>query len=552
MNEMINWIKAEGEGHWLFIAFPVALLCLFIWLKGRRLRFLIPSLLLSVAILNPVFYKKWTDLGLYAYWRILWVVPVIPTVAALIPSIAEKTTKPWAKAAIAAAGTALIILGGTFLYKGPGGNFSKAANAAKLPEAAVQAADRLLELEDRPRAVFQYPIGTYLRQYTGEIDQLYGRNIDGYIMSAGSDAWNVHTQLTEGNLEAVATAMANDGYEYLVADPTGREDVLIMAGFEQLGTAAGYGIYRAHGKPALRKERNELGQVLSVTAIDENGDPIKSINGYASVSYEYDNGSNVIKQSFMDETGALVISPSGYAEVRRIYEGNHLIYEAYYGPDGNPLKQLAGYVAIAQKWDGDTLLSRTYLDPDGNETNREDEFSKAVWRQEGTCTNLHFYNAKGQEVGPDSLNLAGDVRIGEDGWSEWMVPVYNTVNSCQGIGWTNLGPKAEGDVYTSALEIEFKGVTVTPGQQLRFWAQGAQDGRWFTGSVWNGNLINLIEAPADGLYAYTSTVTVSADMANVSTFDLGFRCDYWASGMFRVRKVKVEKGDTATAWVAGL
>lgn len=287
MNEVIAWIKAEGEGHWLFIAFPFVLLCLFLWLKGRRLRFLAPGLLLSVVILNPVFYEKWTDLGLYAYWRILWIVPVIPVVAALIPSITEKTSKTWAKVAVAAAGTALILLGGTFLYKGPGGNFSKATNAAKLPESAVQAADRLLELEDRPRAVFQYPVGTYLRQYTGEIDQLYGRNIDGYIMSAGSDAWNVHTQLTEGNLEAVATAMANDGYEYLVADPTGREDVLTMAGFEQLGTAAGYGIYRAHGKPTLRKERNELGQVLSVTAIDENGGPIKSINGYASVSYEY-------------------------------------------------------------------------------------------------------------------------------------------------------------------------------------------------------------------------------------------------------------------------
>ena len=32
MNELINWIKAEGEGHWLFIAFPVVLLCLFLWL----------------------------------------------------------------------------------------------------------------------------------------------------------------------------------------------------------------------------------------------------------------------------------------------------------------------------------------------------------------------------------------------------------------------------------------------------------------------------------------------------------------------------------------
>ena len=40
-------------------------------------------------------------------------------------------------------------------------------------------------------------------------------------------------------------------------------------------------------------------------------------------------------------------------------------------------------------------------------------------------------------------------------------------------------------------------------------------------------------------------------MVHATTFNLGFRCDYWNSGMFRIRKVKVEYGDTATEWTLG-
>lgn len=83
-------------------------------------------------------------------------------------------------------------------------------------------------------------------------------------------------------------------------------------------------------------------------------------------------------------------------------------------------------------------------------------------------------------------------------------------------------------------------------------SQGSQDGKWFTGNVWNTNLIYLDDVPEDGVYSFTSTATVSEGMINVSSFTLGFRCDYWASGMYRIRSVKVEKGDTNSQWSPGL
>ncbi len=93
MDGIRSWIEAEGSGRWFFVAFPVILLCLFIWFKGCRVRFLIPSLIISIVIINPWFYRAWDKLGLYAYWRILWVVPVIPVVAGLVLSISERSLR---------------------------------------------------------------------------------------------------------------------------------------------------------------------------------------------------------------------------------------------------------------------------------------------------------------------------------------------------------------------------------------------------------------------------------------------------------------------------
>ena len=62
----------------------------------------------------------------------------------------------------------------------------------------------------------------------------------------------------------------------------------------------------------------------------------------------------------------------------------------------------------------------------------------------------------------------------------------------------------------------------------------------------------LEEVPQDGVYNYTASVTVNADMAKISKFGVGFRCDFWSDGAFRVRKVKVEKGDTVSERSAGM
>lgn len=739
------WIEVEGAGHCFFIAFPIILLCLLLWFKGRRVQFLISSLLISIAIINPLLYKIWDVLVFYAYWRILWVVPVIPIVATIIPSITERIGKISLKAVVTAVGICLVIFGGTFIYGGTGGTFVEAANAAKLPDYVVQIADRLLELDEHPRVIAQDPIGVYIRQYTGEIDTLYGRDLSGYITGGASpNGLMVYGELNnaESDLRKVSQFMLDDGYDYLVIKDRNKtiEELMLV------DTVGVYGIYTPLGKPKVIKDRNELGQIVKITYIDddgqpannkdgcstieyrydslgktiysfrrdtagkgvadengfagyeraydqhenmvmerfylpdgnlyvneygyaevrrifkngnitqesyyndsgslvnrvdkgfaiieieydendnktsehyygtdanpiissygcasikrsfdnnrliseeyydenrnlislpsglaakkltydelgnsvresyygESGEPVDCINGYAVIEREYDNNQNVILERFKDNMGRMVVTPSGYAEARFVYsKDNHLVGQEFYGLDGNILNKPGGYVAISQKWDEDTLLSRTYLGMDGTPIDRMDGYATVAWEEDEfkPTKNVKFYNKKGEEVDSSDANLANGICTDADGWSEWMTPIPNKINSFFVIGSFSLGKKVTGDSYTCQTEIEFKNVTATDGHDFRMWTQGATDGNWNAGNIWDAKLVWIDTVPEDGIYKFTSTRQLSEAMTNISNFDIGFRCDYWASGSFRVRNVMIKKGDFIDEWTPGL
>lgn len=751
MTEIRHWILEASAGHYFFYVFPIALLALFIWLKGRRVRFLIPSLIITIVIVNPLFYQKWQDLGLYAYWRILWVVPVIPVLAAVVPSITERAFEHndsverernqyknrIGRALITVAGIVSVVLSGTYIYHGDGGSFSRAENSAKLPNDVVAVADRLLELNEHPRIVADSGLSLFIREYSGSIDTLYGRDLYGFILAAGSQAQSVNKAVLGEDWNTVSQEMVDDDFDYLVTKNEKPE------GFELIDTVGLFSIYSAIGKPKVIKERNELGQVIRITNVDENGNPVigdkkyasitfeydeygrsirefhtdtegngvpnlqgvagyekayddrshvimermlgpdgspiagstgyvevrrvyegndlireayfdeneapvnridtcyasvemnydeahnriseqyfdtdgnltrasfgyaavkrifdknrmieeayfdevgapaviaagysgkkrtydemgnvtsesyfndlgalsNCINGYARVEKEYDDEKNIIMQRFLDSDGHLVVTGSGYAEVHRIYQGEHLTRETYYGADGEVLVQPAGYCAIEQLWNADELTARVYLGPEGFPVNRTDGYARAVWTPGDNGTSIRFYDVDGVEVDPAGLNLATDITGDCDGWSDWMIPNYNALNSGHTIGYANLGTKVEGDVYTCQVEIEFKDVSATEGQTFWFRTQGAQDNRWFTNNVWNDGLITLESVPEDGVYTYTVSNVISGPMAGVSTFSLGFRCDYWASGAYRVRLVKIETGDHAGEWSPGV
>lgn len=680
MKEILETIRQVSQGHWFLYMFPAALAVLLVLMKGRR-RLIWPLGLLALVVCNPLFFRVWNRLDLYAYWRMLWVLPVLPVMAAIPAAVSEKIGegKKLCRAAAVLACIGVFAFTGTFLYTGPGGKFAlPAENREKLPDGAKLIADYLLSLDDHPRVIADFHVSVYLRQMNGQIETLYGRDVEGYILSADSDIRKLDRQIRdpEGDLSSIPEIMLNDGYEYLVLRDYGREEKLKELRFEMLAHYAGYGIYIVHGTPTEQKEWNELGQVIRKTYVNPDGTPRVQAGGYCSVEYAYDRngyvcrefyrdadghgvmdasgragyervldrrghvlseksldvdgqvagtrsgyaeirreyaGGRVSRESFHDADGKPVMTGAGYAEVRRRWQGDecvqehffdesgnpvmgsggyasmektldrsgHVLSVTYLGTDGRPVLCTAGYAWIENTWEnGGKLLETWYLDaqglrcsPDGYAGFREqdtpegrvrtylDESGAPVVRKEGyaavrwtrkdgevqTC--LEFLDANGQPMFMEGKNL---VEQAYPVWSEWFSPSSGRENVNITVGSVNLGGQKAGDQYTCQVEIEFLGVSGTEGRAFSFRAQGAQDGRWFTGNIWNGGLILLDTPPEDGVYVLTSTQTVTEGMEGISTFDLGFRCDYWNSGAFRIRRVKIEKGDAAHAWTGGL
>lgn len=142
-----------------------------------------------------------------------------------------------------------------------------------------------------------------------------------------------------------------------------------------------------------------------------------------------------------------------------------------------------------------------------------------------------------------------------DEWSNWIEPTYNATNiNFYPTHLSNIPFPTErnlGDVYTVSIEVEFDNVTFTPGQTGIFRLQGKDDGQWLSA--------NPLYGPAEGNTS-TPVIMISnfdnghknliahsykrndAYLNNLDHYEIGFRLDYWASGRFRYRRIKIERG----------
>ncbi len=439
------------------------------------------------------------------------------------------------KSIVAVAGVGAVMVGGTFLYDGAGGSFVEAANASKELDYVVQIADRLLELDEHPRVIAQDPIGVYLRQYSGQIDTLFGRDIQGHILWPRNDMRNVHNAVSTGEWELVNQYMLDDEIDYLVTSGDTENSSLML-----VDTIADYGIYKASGKPQVIKVRNTLGQIMAETTVDTEGQPI-IIDGHTTKEYEYDDNDNTITIHRNVDNARCFDSAIGndYMEygVRAAYHNMNLVYEAYYDNEGNLEVQPAGHVAIEQKWDDEQLISRTYLNERCQPVNRVDGYAKALLKpNEYEALKMWLYNTDGDEIDTNGINLIRDIDVGEDGWSHWYTPNYLADNDIMKVGGFNYTYDEIGDTYVIHMEIEFKNVSRQDGKHFTFATAGKVDDKWEgweQANLWNYSYVWLNDVPTDRIYAFDTTVSVCEKMLRPSNCDIGFRFDKWESGTFR-------------------
>ena len=241
--KMISTFLGSFEGNLFLILFLAGLVFLLVFGKGKRKTLAFPTLFILLLVFNPLMYKYvWTKLLRYAYWRTIWLIPVITVIAVATIRLAVRFKKLPLRILVVALIMGIAAGTGTYVYID---KFSTVNNLYKLPDPVIHVCDILLDQEEVPYALVDDTLTCYIRQYTTRIHLLYGRDAWGYIDNISDEADLVHLQMVseDPNYIWIAGQMRSMGYKYLVILSDESVDEMEDIGYTYIAETDGYQIY---------------------------------------------------------------------------------------------------------------------------------------------------------------------------------------------------------------------------------------------------------------------------------------------------------------------
>lgn len=173
--------------------------------------------------------------------------------------------------------------------------------------------------------------------------------------------------------------------------------------------------------------------------------------------------------------------------------------------------------------------------------------AKAAYNKAVTANNT----ANSAKDAVDNMEIGGRnlARNTSDEWSDWVTPKANSLNVTASSGSIIYFPSEIkiGDEFYIQCEVEFDNVTPSDGERSYFALQGSVDGKWEAGKFnpWNEYLYDI----KNGIVTFSKKITSSVEPTPVEVYaNCDFRVDYWATGRYRWRRIKVVKGNKATDW----
>lgn len=219
---------------------------IFLWIgekrKHVRILFLYMPLILLALFFNPLFARAaYRVEGEEIYYRILWLLPMTPTIAcAAVSAYGRLSGIKREVFGVCAAG--LIILSGSCIYSNP--FFHKAENLYHMPDSVVHICDAIEVPGREVKAVFPAELLQYVRQYSPVTCMPYGREVLVPAWGPSGLLYDVMEAETV-ELELLVPLAREEGCHYLIL----REDKVMKGtpeeyGLEWFGKTDGYLIYR--------------------------------------------------------------------------------------------------------------------------------------------------------------------------------------------------------------------------------------------------------------------------------------------------------------------
>lgn len=221
--------------------FFIAMLYIFLKEKDKKMRalFLYFPILIFIVILNPIFNKIVGSIFKGSiYWRMFWILPIGITIPYCIIKFVSEEKDKLTKIVVAISLVTIVIISGKFVYTSD--NFTKVANAYKLPDDAVWVAQLIgADNLENKKALVPETIVAYIRQVDSTIQLAYKREAAGY---ANHD---LVRELAAGNVEFITSYAIKNKCNYVVFN----KGVVLTAnmedyGFEKMNETVFYAIYK--------------------------------------------------------------------------------------------------------------------------------------------------------------------------------------------------------------------------------------------------------------------------------------------------------------------
>lgn len=251
MQTIVNQVKSSFSGNYIWILYLVAIAFIFFFVQKKRGILVYPILWMWLAVLNPLCVQiLWRPILGKSWWRLFWLFLVPIVIAFAGTALVMRFERSMERIFYAAALCAIIAASGNWIYDNEKTYFEPAQNYYKLPQDVVAVADTLLQEEKPARVVADWPLAIYIREYTADVEPMYGRDTEGYIMWADQDVVDVYHRMQQEAMSGedarvIRSMMEKGGYSYLVRlrdkDDT---EVLLQNGFQQRETIGAYTVYK--------------------------------------------------------------------------------------------------------------------------------------------------------------------------------------------------------------------------------------------------------------------------------------------------------------------
>ncbi len=247
--DYINIIKDKFHmyyGDYIFLIM-VIIACFFLALEDKetKKKLIYPLFFVAFCVLCPVLYKYvFKDI---VYWRLFWIIPDTMIISIAIVKLIKKAKSNLLKVMMTILSIGIIVGVGENVFTNA--TYTSVENGYKISQETVDVCEIISKIDEEPRCIIPKSIYSEIRQYSGDIELMYGRNVQGYIGETSLTDEYVYRKMKSKSpqYETILAVAKKENYNFIVCEDSKPidEDILMKYNFYEVGSTENYLVYYA-------------------------------------------------------------------------------------------------------------------------------------------------------------------------------------------------------------------------------------------------------------------------------------------------------------------